>query len=223
VFLVGIALMGSMLLIPLFYQTARGEGAFAAGLLLAPQGIGAAIAMPVAGVITDRFGAGRIVPFGIALLVLGTVPFALVEADTSYWLLGGALIVRGIGLGCTMMPTMSAALTTLRREAVSRATSSLNIIMQLGGSVGTALLAVILAREIGDRIPQAAGGGGAGGGVGAIPEQVRQQIAPKLADAFGSTFWVALILTAVLIVPALLLPRHGAQHDENADAPPPVG
>ncbi|GAA1831384.1 MDR family MFS transporter [Actinomadura chokoriensis] len=222
VFLVGIALMGSMLLIPLFYQTARGEGAFAAGLLLAPQGIGAALAMPVAGVITDRFGAGRIVPLGIALLVLGTVPFALVTADTSYWLLGGALVVRGIGLGCTMMPTMSAALTTLRREAVSRASSSLNIIVQLGGSVGTALLAVILAREIGDRIPQAAGGGG-GGGVGAIPEQVRQQIAPKLADAFGSTFWVALILTALLIVPALLLPMHGVRHDEeNADAPPPM-
>jgi MFS family permease len=174
-------------------------------------------------VITDRFGAGRIVPFGIALLVLGTVPFALVEAVTSYWLLGGALIVRGIGLGCTMMPTMSAALTTLRREVVSRASSSLNIIVQLGGSVGTALLAVILAREIGDRIPQAAGGGGAGGGVGAIPEQVRQQIAPKLADAFGSTFWVALILTAVLIVPALLLPMHGVRHDdENAEAPPPM-
>ncbi|NKZ05699.1 MDR family MFS transporter [Actinomadura latina] len=221
VFLVGIALMGSMLLIPLFYQTARGEGAFNAGLLLAPQGVGAALAMPLAGVITDRFGAGRIVPAGIVLLVLGTVPFTMVEADTSYWLLGGSLVVRGIGLGCTMMPTMSAALTTLRREAVSRASSTLNIIMQLGGSVGTALLAVILSREIGDRIPQAAGAGGAGG-VGSIPEQVRQQIAPKLADAFGATFWVALILTAALIVPALLLPRHGAEHNENVDAPPPM-
>ena len=221
VFLVGIALMGSMLLIPLFYQTVHGEGAFAAGLLLAPQGLGAALAMPLAGVITDRFGAGRIVPVGIVLLVLGTVPFAMVDAGTSYWLLGGALLVRGIGLGCTMMTTMSAALTTLRREAVSRASSSLNIIMQLGGSVGTALLAVILSREISDRLPQAAAGGGAGA-VGSIPDRVREQIAPKLADAFGSTFWVALALTAVLIVPALLLPRHGARHDEDADAPPPM-
>lgn len=225
VFLVGIALMGSMLLIPLFYQTAHGEGAFAAGLLLAPQGVGAAIAMPLAGVVTDRFGAGRIVPVGIVLLVLGTIPFALVDAGTSYWLLGGALIVRGLGLGCTMMPTMSAALTTLRREAVSRASSSLNIIMQLGGSVGTALLAVILSREISDRIPQAGGGGG---GVGTIPAQVRERLAPQLADAFGSTFWVALILTALLIVPALLLPRHGAHAEEDAEkggagAPPPMG
>ncbi|MFB4307986.1 DHA2 family efflux MFS transporter permease subunit [Actinomadura sp. GTD37] len=219
--LVGMALMGSMLLIPLFYQTAHGEGAFAAGLLLAPQGIGAAIAMPVAGVITDRFGAGRIVPVGIVLLVIGTVPFALVDAGTSYWLLGGALLVRGLGLGCTMMPTMSAALTTLSRAAVSRASSTLNILVQFGGSVGTALLAVILSQEISDRVPRAAGGGGAGG-VGSIPEQVRQQIAPKLAEAFGSTFWVALVLTAVMIVPALMLPRHGAEHREEADAAAPL-
>lgn len=221
VFFVGIALMGSMLLIPLYYQTARGEGAFTAGLLLAPQGLGAATAMPLAGVITDRFGAGRIVPAGIALLVAGTIPFAMVGADTSYWLLGSTLFVRGLGLGCTMMPTMSAALSTLSRAMVSRASSTLNIIVQLGGSVGTALLAVILSRQISDRISQAAGGGAAG--VGEIPERVRAQLAPKLADAFGGTFWVALVLTAVLILPALLLPRHGARHGAPADAPPPTG
>ncbi|WP_433478211.1 DHA2 family efflux MFS transporter permease subunit [Spirillospora sp. CA-142024] len=222
VFFVGIALMGSMLLIPLYYQTARGEGAFAAGLLLAPQGLGAATAMPLAGVVTDKLGAGRIVPVGIVILVLGTVPFAMVGADTSYWLLGGALYVRGLGLGCTMMPTMSAALTTLSRAMVSRASSTLNIIVQLGGSVGTALLAVILSRQITDRIPQAAGGG-AEGGMGGIPEQVREQVAPKLADAFGHTFWVALILTAVLILPALLLPRHGAHENDTVPDAPPTG
>ncbi|URN02376.1 DHA2 family efflux MFS transporter permease subunit [Actinomadura madurae] len=226
VFFVGLALMGSMLLIPLYFQIGRGEGAFAAGLLLAPQGLGAATAMPLAGMITDKLGAGRVVPVGIVLLVAGTVPFALVGADTSYWLLAAALFVRGLGLGCTMMPTMSAALTTLSRAVVPRASSTLNIIVQLGGSVGTALLAVILARQIGDRVPGAgAGGDGATAGMGEIPERVREQVAPNLADAFGHTFWVALILTAVLILPALLLPRHGAHEKDHEgdtvpDAPP---
>ncbi|GAA4229764.1 MDR family MFS transporter [Actinomadura meridiana] len=226
IFLIGVALMAAMLLIPLYYQTARGEGAFAAGLLLAPQGLGAATAMPLGGVITDKFGAGRIVPFGIVLLAVGTLPFALVQADTSYWLLGGMLYVRGLGLGCTMMPTMSAALVTLRRAAVSRASSTLNILLQLGGAIGTALLAVILSRQISDRIPQAPGGGGAGG-MGDAPDRVREQVAPQLADAFGTTFWVALALTAVLIIPALLLPRQSAQQQheqkgEDAEAPPTV-
>ncbi|MFC6881256.1 MULTISPECIES: DHA2 family efflux MFS transporter permease subunit [Actinomadura] len=208
VFFVGTALMGSMLLIPLYYQLGRGEGALAAGLLLAPQGLGAATAMPFSGLLTDKLGAGRVVPVGVVLLVLGTIPFVLLESGTSYWLLGAALYVRGLGLGCTMMPTMSAALTTLGRAAVSRATGALNIIVQLGGSFGTALLAVILSRELGSGLPKAPGG--SGGGVGEIPAQVRERFGPQIADAFGGTFWVALGLTAVLIVPALLLPRHGA-------------
>ncbi|MDL4771298.1 MULTISPECIES: hypothetical protein [Thermomonosporaceae] len=158
---------------------------------------------------------------GIVLLVIGTVPFALVGPDTSYWLLGAALYVRGLGLGSTMMPTMSAAVTTLSRTAVSRASSSLNIIVQLGGSVGTALLAVILSREISSGIPRRGGGGGGTDQMGGLPDQVREQIAPKLADAFGTTFWVALGLTAVLVLPVLLLPRN-APAGGAGEAPPPA-
>jgi EmrB/QacA subfamily drug resistance transporter len=217
VFLVGIAMLGSLLLLPLYFQVVRGEGALAAGLLLAPQGLGAATMMPVAGLLTDKIGAGRVVPFGIALLLVGTFAYTQVTADTSYWLLGGSLYIRGLGLGATMMPTMSAALTTLTRAAVPRATSSLNIIMQLGGSFGAALLAVILSREITSRLPQAPGGGAR---IGEIPAQLREQVAPQLADAFGYTFWIAFALTVVLFVPALMLPRHGsAKTAQPQDAP----
>lgn len=216
VFLVGMALLGSLLLLPLYFQVARGEGALTAGLLLAPQGLGAATAMPVAGLLTDKAGAGRVVPIGIVLLVLGTLPFTQLSADTSYWLLGAALYVRGLGLGCTMMPTMSAALTTLSRAAISRATSSLNIIVQLGGSFGSALLAVLLSRQIAAELPQAPGSGG--GRMGEIPDRVREQFAPQLADAFNYAFWVALGLTVVLFIPAYLLPRKGTA---GKPAPPP--
>ncbi|MBW8480753.1 DHA2 family efflux MFS transporter permease subunit [Actinomadura parmotrematis] len=220
VFLVGIALIGSLLLLPLYYQIGRGEGALAAGLLLAPQGLGAAFAMPVGGLLTDRLGAGRVVPFGVVLIVLGTVAFTQVEAGTSYWLLSASLFVRGMGLGCTMMPTMSAALTTLPRAAVSRASSSLNIIMQLGGSFGSALLAVILTRQISGNLPQQPGGGGGESHLGQIPESVRVHVAPQLADSFGTTFWVALGITAVLILPAFLLPRKGSAHNAVPVEPP---
>ncbi|MFF5262860.1 MDR family MFS transporter [Actinomadura viridis] len=225
-FLIGTATLGSLLLLPLYFQVARGEGALTAGLLLVSQGLGAAAAMPVGGVVTDRFGAGRVVPLGIVLLVLGTLPFAQVGADTSQLALCGALFVRGLGLGCTMMPTMSSALTTLRTPALPRATSSLNIILQLGGSFGAALLAAVLSRQIAQRLPQAPGTAG-GGRAGPVPEQIRERFAPQLADAFGHTFWVALALTALMIVPALLLPRTGAharlakEPDEERGTPPP--
>jgi EmrB/QacA subfamily drug resistance transporter len=211
VFLVGTVLIGSLLLLPLYFQVGRGEGALAAGLLMAPQGLGAATAMPLSGLLTDRLGAGRVVPFGIVLFVLGTIPFTLLDGDTSYWFLGAALYVRGLGLGSTMMPTMSAALTTLTRAAIPRATSSLNILMQLGGSFGSALLAVILARQISSELGQSTGGGRPQ----KIPDEVRAQVAPKLAEAFNHTFVVALVLSIALMVPALLLPRKGSTHKES--------
>ena len=126
--------------VPLYYQVVREESALTAGLLLAPQGLGAAMAMPVAGQLTDRLGAGRIVPFGVVVALLGTGVYTQLEADTSYVLLGVALWVRGVGLGMTMMPAMAAAYQTLQREQVPRATSMINIIRTVGGSVGTAVL-----------------------------------------------------------------------------------
>ena len=58
-----------MLLLPLYLQAVRGESAFDSGLLLAPQGIGAMIAMPIAGQLTDRTGVGKIVIPGLIVLL----------------------------------------------------------------------------------------------------------------------------------------------------------
>ncbi|HVI35664.1 MAG TPA: DHA2 family efflux MFS transporter permease subunit, partial [Gaiellales bacterium] len=156
-FIFGVSLFGAMLILPLYYQVVRGEDALTAGLLLAPQGVGAATAMPIAGRLTDRLGAGRIVPFGVLLALLGTVVYTQLEADTSYTLLAVALYVRGIGLGSTMMPSMAAAYQTLDRPAVPRATTTINIIRTVGGSLGTAILSVVLERQIAAEL-----GGGAG-------------------------------------------------------------
>src|SRR3954447_8908774 len=108
VFLLGGALFGSMILLPLYYQVVRGQSPLEAGLLMTPQGIGAAIGMNVGGRLTDRLGAGRVVPVGLLLLALGTIPYALIGADTAYWLLMLGLFVRGLGLGGSMMPAMAA-------------------------------------------------------------------------------------------------------------------
>ena len=142
------SLFGAMFVLPLYYQVVRGQGALDAGLLLAPQGLGAACAMPIAGRLTDRAGAGRIVPFGVIIASAGTAVFTQLAADTSFTLLGVSLYVRGVGLGMTMMPSMAAAYQTLDRPAVPRATTAINIIRTVGGSLGTAILSVVLERPI---------------------------------------------------------------------------
>jgi EmrB/QacA subfamily drug resistance transporter len=203
--LFAVAFFGAMLLMPLYFQTVRGEAAFDAGLILAPQGLGAMLTMPIAGRLVDRTGAGRIVLSGMTLVIIGFLAFTQVQADTSYWLLEGSLVVMGMGLGATMMPTFSAAMQTLQQAAVAKASTTLNIIQQVGGSIGTATMAVLLTNALTSRLPQTGEGGL--GAASSIPPEARDRVLPLLADAFSSTFTWALVLVGVAVLPALLLPR----------------
>jgi MFS family permease len=202
-FLLAGALFGGMIVLPLYYQVARGETALAAGLLMAPQGVGAALAMPIAGKLTDRIGGGRVALAGLLICTFATIPFAGIGADTTYSLLAPVLVVRGVGIACAMMPAMAAAYATLSHAEVPRATSALNVLQRVGGSMGTALLAVVLQHQIASRL---GGGGGAGGGtLQRLPDNVRARVAEPLATAFGHTFWWAVGMSAVALVPALAL------------------
>ena len=201
-----ISVFGGMLLLPLYLQVVRGESAMDSGLLTVPQGLGAMIAMPIAGRLTDRTGVGRIVPVGLVFVVAAFLGLTQLTATTSYWLFGGLLFLLGLGMGTTMMPAFSGAMQTLRRASVARASTTLNIVQQVGASIGTAILSVILANQLADRLP----GGSSSGGIGAnVPAQVRARIAPLMADAFGATFWWAVGLVSVaFVVAAVLLPKH---------------
>lgn len=199
-FLLAGALFGVMIVLPLYYQVARGEDALTAGLLMAPQGLGAALAMPIAGKLTDRVGGGRVALVGLTVLTLGSIPFGFIGASTSYWLLGGLLVVRGVGMGATMMPAMAAAFATLKRPEVPRATSALNVIQRVGGSVGTALLAVVLQHQFATQL-----GASGGGTLQRVPEAVRTRVAEPLAQAFANTFWWSIGLGVAALVPAIVL------------------
>jgi EmrB/QacA subfamily drug resistance transporter len=191
-----VALFGSLILIPLYYQQVRHEGAVAIGLLLAPQGLGAALALPLAGRLTDKFGARGVASAGMVLAVLGMLAYAQVGPGTSYLYLSAALLVIGAGVGATVVPSMAAAFQALSRAETPRATSALNVIQRLGGAVGTALFAIVLSRQAG----------------------VGVHGAEALAGAFGTTFWVAAALIAVAVVPALMLPRPRRADEADANA-----
>jgi len=204
----GAALFGALILLPLYYQVDRGESALVAGLLMAPQGIGAALVMPTAGRLSDRLGPGRVVPFGLIVVVLGTLAYTTVGAHTSYVFLGFALFVRGIGFGFTMMPAVAAAYHTLDRTQVPRATATVNILQRVGGSVGTALLAVILERQISSRFAGAANS--ITTGAGSFSSTMRSDVAGPLATAFGHTFWWAAGMAVIAFIPSVFLSRRSA-------------
>jgi EmrB/QacA subfamily drug resistance transporter len=183
-FLLGAALFGGMILMPLYWQEVRHQSVIRTGLLVGPQGLGAALVMPFAGKFADRFGGGPLALIGIVLTTIATIPFGLIGAHTSITWLCSALLVRGMGIGLAFMPAMTAAFAALERHELADATPQLNVLQRVGGSLGTALLAVVLQRAlVGAHTPAGA------------------------AAAYGTAFWASVALTAVAVVPALLLLR----------------
>ncbi|MFC8825206.1 DHA2 family efflux MFS transporter permease subunit [Streptomyces sp. NPDC057137] len=200
--LLSAAMFGAMIPLPLYFQVVRGESVLRSALLLLPQSIGYLLAVAVVAPLTARIGARRLTLIAIPLAVLGTVPFALLGAGAGAGagsgdgggpaplLLGAAMVVRGFGFGASMLPTMTAAYTGMAATALPQATSAFTILQRIGASVGTAVLAVVL--------QQASGASGDG---------------LRAADAFGTSFWWALSITVLALVPSAFLTggRDGAR------------
>ncbi|HXW88276.1 MAG TPA: MDR family MFS transporter [Streptosporangiaceae bacterium] len=188
-FLAGLSIYGAMLLLPLYFQQARGYSALTAGLLIVPQGVGSILPRTIVGKLTDRLGPRPVSLAGIVLAGIGTVPFALATSHTSAYWLAAALVVRGAGLGAATIALMAGAFQGLTRSDLPHASSATRIAQQVGGAFGAAVLVVILASQI---AAHAAAGPAA------------------TAIAFGHTFWWCVGFTALAVIPALALPGRPA-------------
>jgi EmrB/QacA subfamily drug resistance transporter len=207
--LFAISVFGTMLLVPLYYQTVRGASALQAGLLLAPGGFGAMLMMPLSGKLTDRYGPTWLPATGLPFVAVGLIPFVFVGAHTSYVLLSAGNFVQGLGMGLAMMPNMTAAMQAVPAAAIARTSTAMNIIRQGGASIGTAVLSVILASAITSNLSGIVGSHVSSSGSGGLatlqhlPASAHAAIAKPLADAFGSTFQWALVLILVALIPAV--------------------
>ncbi|MFE9445373.1 MDR family MFS transporter [Streptomyces sp. NPDC006602] len=182
-FLGGISLFGSMMVLPLYFQQVRGATPLGAGLLLIPQGVGALVARGLAGKYMDRVGPRAVALVAFAFVAASTVPFAFVTADTSEILLMAALFIRGIALGAAMIAPMGAAFVGLEHAEIPDASIITRVAQQIGGAVGVAILIVVLQQNIGDAHTPSA-----------------------LANGFDHAFWWCVALTAAAVPLCLLLP-----------------
>lgn len=215
----GAAFFGTALLLPLWFQIVHGQSALQSGLLLAPQGLGAIVTMPIAGRLTDSIGPGKIVLTGLALVATAMGLLTTVDDTTSFWTTSLILFINGLGMGATMMPAMSAALRSLRREEVARATSGLNALQRVGGSIGTAVLAVVLTHQLNSVLPSGGGESGLSAAREMPPEQMIKAV-PQIADAFAHTYMWSFAIAAVAILPALFLSRDKPEPLGDGGAPP---
>ncbi len=195
--LFAISFFGAGLLFPLYFQQVRGEDALHAGLLLAPQGLGAMITMPIAGILADRIGPGKIVLVGITVTTTGLAMFSTLTDTTSYGFLMFSLFVMGLGMGGTMMPIMSSALATLRDHTIARGSTLMNIVQQVAASIGTAVFTVLLTNGLLDNV------------TAATPPA---EIPAATAEVFGDVFLIGAVLVALVLIPAFFLPRKKIEH-----------
>ena len=183
-FWLGAALFGAMILVPLYYQQVRHESVLVTGLLVGPQGLGMLLVMPVTGRLTERFGGGRLALAGVSVLCLSTIPLCFIGTTTSILGISIVLVVRGVGIGLAFVPAMSVAFAAMRPDQLSDATPQLNVVQRLGGAIGTAVLAVVLQRSS-----------------GAIHTPA------KVAGAFGTAYTWSLALSALALIPCVMLMR----------------
>jgi EmrB/QacA subfamily drug resistance transporter len=202
------AVFGFMIVLPVYFQVARGESPLRAGLLLAPLGLGAIITMPLSGRLADKVQPRWIAIAGMAVVAAGAVVFTQLQVGTSLALIAGALFVAGLGHGAVLPPAMGMAYQGMPRQEIPAATATFNVVARVGSSVGTAVLAVVLQLAISSRIHGTSGGLSAAAGLRGAHART------ALTGAFGASFWWVAAIAIAAVIPALFIPLR---------APAPVG
>ncbi|MFV0559454.1 MAG: DHA2 family efflux MFS transporter permease subunit [Enterococcus sp.] len=144
-FLANIALMGPMMIFPLFFQTIRQYNAMGAAIAMIPQGVGMLITRPFIGKTIDKIGAKYVVLISLLVSLIGSVPLIFVTEKTSAFLLAVLLFIRGMSVGGINLPLTSDAYTGLSDEQLPEAGVGITIIENVGSSFGSALIATAVA------------------------------------------------------------------------------
>ncbi|OBA86282.1 MFS transporter [Mycobacteriaceae bacterium 1482268.1] len=219
------AFFGAILLLPSYFQQVFHQTPFQSAVHIVPQGLGAMLTMPIAGRLMDRQGPGKIVLVGITLMCagMGTFAYGSWHQDAYFPVLVIGLVVFGLGMGCTMMPLSGAAVQTLRQEQVARGSTLINVNQRVAGSIGTAVMSVILTSQINHSdtlaaannaraLQEAARTNGRPVNPADLPPQVlspgfAQQVAHDLSHAYTLVFVISAVLIALAYLPAAFLPR----------------
>lgn len=138
------AMYGGVLVLPLYLQNLRGYSPMQTGMLMFPSAIATGIMMPISGKLFDKFGAKPLVVPGVAILAFSTYELSKITMDTSSSTITWLLVIRGMAMGITMMPSTTAGMNRVPPKLVARASALSNTIRQVAGSLSVTILTIIL-------------------------------------------------------------------------------
>jgi EmrB/QacA subfamily drug resistance transporter len=194
-----IALFGTMFLVPLFLQQAKGYSAFDTGLIMLPQAIAAGIFMPISGKLFDKIGSRPLVMIGMSIVTVAAFLLSRISGDDGVSALIAPLAMLGAGMGLSMMPLNTHLIQSAPQNLVSRVTSLTNAAQQVMTSFAVAGLSTLLASNIKDQL--------------AAGKQLSIQV---WATSFGNTFFILVAIAAFGVVLGTLLrkPKQTAESEE---------
>ena len=143
-----VVLMGSLFILPVFLQQLLKYPVLDSGLALLPRSFAMALIMPLAGRIYNWTGPRLLIGVGILLNILSFYQFALLSLDIDYWDIFVPQLMQGIGFGLIFVALSTAAFSTIEKRSVTAASGLFNVIPQVCGSMGIALVATLLTRGV---------------------------------------------------------------------------
>jgi hypothetical protein len=142
---IGMAMFGGIVVLPLYLQIVKGASPVRAGLLLLPATLGIMVGSLISGQFISRTGRYKIFPVvGAVLMVIGLVLLHSVRYDTSLWQTSLYMAIFGLGLGGNLQPLILAVQNAMPPQDIGVATSSVTFFRQMGGTLGTAVFLSIL-------------------------------------------------------------------------------
>jgi DHA2 family multidrug resistance protein len=147
IFLFGGIVYGMVTLLPLFFQTLLGYTSLAAGLAVAPRGLGAIVAMPLVGILMSRIDSRVLITIGFVGVAGCNWWLAEINLGIGQWTLFDAIMLSGFFLGFVFVPLATVAMGTLPDFQIGNASGLYNLFRNIGGSIGISIVETIIARH----------------------------------------------------------------------------
>ncbi|HLU56172.1 MAG TPA: DHA2 family efflux MFS transporter permease subunit [Pseudonocardia sp.] len=210
-----VGLFATLFYIPVYLQSARGLGAFEAGLLLMPQAFVMAVLMPIAGQLYDRVGARIPAVAGLLIMTLAGYLMQNLTPVTSQGEIVGLLCLRALGTGLCMMPIMTNGISAVPPAIVGSASAFNNVVQRVSSALGLAALTAFMtiqqaqlgadrAALVNPAVLPAIGQGQAGQVLGtyAVYQQTNVQV---YVTALDDVMFLTTLMTGAAVVLALFL------------------
>ena len=146
-FMLGFALLGSTLLLPLFSQTLLGYTAQQAGLALMPGGFMIILLLPLVGYLLSRYSPRWLLLLGLTILSFSLFHMTRFDLDIDFRTVADARLIQAAGMAFLFVPINTAAYAFLPREKNNAASGLMNLARNMGGSVGISVVTTMLDRR----------------------------------------------------------------------------